>query len=153
MQDFDPQQMKEKAAALRDSKIASAQRSIEDAKAEYRQSVDAIRQVAKLRNACVSSATCESPAGNRIGRGRMIEAVNKALLETRGGFTAAQVADLIRQKHPREHIQNASVASVIGRMLNDRVRVLERGSGRRPTTFALNPERSEDADEPNSEAA
>lgn len=153
---FDPDKLKAAAEAERDAKIETAKKAILDAKQSYRQTIDSITRVAKLAEKAPSGAVKEPDdheAGSRTGRGWLIGAVNQSLTKMGPEFTVADLVEQIQLEHPDVHVHNASVASTLGRMVNERVKILKLGSGRRPTRFCCIGETGEVKDSENNEAA
>ncbi len=144
MPGLDVEKLRAQALADRDQKIEAAKRSIEDAKQEYRSALDAIAKVQRLaETATDTQGAAPQKKHSRAPRGWLIGQVRAAVAKLPDGFKTIDVVQAIRTENPGQHIDPASVASTLARLVGESVKILEPGAGRRPARFGRENNESE----------
>lgn len=105
----------------------------DEAAGEYQRKLDAIETVWKMSGG-VNTNGLETPTQ---GRGALLTAARQALTVISGEFTVRDIERRIKTNNPSLTVRRASLSSTLKRLdkREGLIKILERGSGKRPTRY------------------
>jgi len=102
--------------------------------ADYRKKIDALELIWELSGGQRKNGSVHQSSGIR---GSLLKAIQTAVSETNGEFTVRKIEEMIKEKTPEIELKRPSISSSLQRLAEEgEIRVLESGSGKRPTVYA-----------------